>query len=270
MGRSGRSSGVAEDRLSYAMGRLSRGTYMPTQSQRALGFAGDGGPEIAYESGWGCSCGAIRDDGTTASRYHAAGCEHAMSGDEQAEYRTAGVLGDIAGQEWRDASGQVSLDQHGQAMTLSDHFEALTGQRVARSPFEGLNRRELSAPQRLAGFGEYGEPGDPGEALTPASARYLGAVKAALGLPDQAAAREQVRHQGIARMVNRPTQRYRTVGEALDYGPETMQERRERVPPAGRLRPGGDRLERRLLATGRAGRVHAVLSREADRCRVTW
>ena len=33
---------VTDDRLAYALGRISRGTYMPTQPQRALGFARPG------------------------------------------------------------------------------------------------------------------------------------------------------------------------------------------------------------------------------------
>ena len=72
----------SEDRFAVALGRLERGTYLPTTAQRALGFAADDG----YAAGAGCSCGAVSGDGTTLSRYHLAGCDDtALSTDDMAE-----------------------------------------------------------------------------------------------------------------------------------------------------------------------------------------
>ena len=80
----GGTSGITEDRLAYALGRIGSGTYGPTQAQRALGFAA-GDDYGTY--GQGCGRGATAGDGTTVNRYHTAGCEMALSSDEQAEYR---------------------------------------------------------------------------------------------------------------------------------------------------------------------------------------
>jgi hypothetical protein len=204
--RKGGTSGVSEDRLAYAMDRLSRHTYMPTQVERSMGFAGDGG---GYSGGQGCGCGATRDDGSTASRYHTAGCEHAMSGDDQAQFATAGVLSEIAAEPWADDNGTQWADQDGYAMSLSEHVEALTGQRITRDPFEGLQRRELSTPQRDFDGGVRG-------------------LAAAMGLGDRRAAREESQRRAFDHMVNRPAARYRTIGEAMERG-ESTRERRERL-----------------------------------------
>ncbi len=71
-----------------------------------------------------------------------------MSGDEQAEYRTSGIYGEIAAKPFKDANGTTWRDQNGQPMTATDHFEQATGQRVTRTPFNGLNRPELWAATR--------------------------------------------------------------------------------------------------------------------------
>ncbi len=194
-----------EDRLAVLLGRVQRGSYRPGVAERNLGFANDG-----YGSyGMGCSCGATSGDGRTVSTTHLAGCEHALSSDDQAAYVTSGVYGEIATEPFTDARGTTWRDQNGQQMTLSDHIEALTGQRVARSPFEGLGRTELAAPQRDFDGGVRG-------------------LAAAMGLGDHRAARDEARQRGFDRMVQRPATRYRTIGEAMDHG-ESTRERAERL-----------------------------------------
>ena len=209
MRRRGGTSGVSEDRLAYALDRIGRGSYMPTQAHRNMGLANDDSPGSHSQ---GCSCGATGGNGQTVSRFHTAGCEDAMSGDEQAEYRTSGIYGEIAAKPFKDANGTTWRDQNGQPMTATDHFEQATGQRVTRTPFNGLNRPELSR----------------------ADTDYDGgarALAAQLGLGDHRAAREESRRRAFDHLVQRPPQRFRTYGEQLEHG-ETTRERsaRHRVP----------------------------------------
>jgi hypothetical protein len=156
----------------------------------------------------------------------------ALSADDlAAAYKSGGVYDVVAAEPLEDAYGHAWRDQHGQPMTLSDHVEALTGQRLMHrdSLFSGLGRRELAAPQRVTRFGDYDDPADPGYELSEASQLTMAALRDAMGLPDHAAAREQARDAAFDRLVQRPAQRHRTHGEALDYGEGT----RER---AGRYR----------------------------------
>ena len=87
--------------------------------ERALGFAAnDGDGHASYEQGW--VCGATGDDGLTASRYHLAGCDQAMSADERvAVYKSSGAYAVAAQVPFEDAHGRTWQDQHGNAMTLS-------------------------------------------------------------------------------------------------------------------------------------------------------
>jgi hypothetical protein len=103
-------------------------------------------------------------------------------------------------------------------MTLSDHLEALTGQRVARTPFEGLERRELAAPDR-----DYDGVVRPG--------RRAGPRRPPGGAGGSA-------EPAFDRMVQRPAVRYRTYGEAMEHG-ESRRERAERykVPARAAMMP---------------------------------
>jgi hypothetical protein len=229
---------VTEDRLRTAIERVARGTYTPGAQERALGFATDDGDgDGSYAYGMGCACGATGDDGLTASRYHLAGCDEAMSADEQvAVYKSSGAYAVIAAEPFTDAHGRTWQDQQGQPMTAADHLEALTGVRQSHRdiPFagSGLERRELAAPQRVTRFGDY-DAGDPGEELSADSSRDLRALAAALGLPDHAAARGEKRNAAWDHLVQRPPQRYRTYGEQMDYGGETTRDRAHRHKRGG-------------------------------------
>ena len=77
-----------------------------------------------------------------------AGCEHALSSDDQAAYATAGVYGAISAEAFTDAHDRVWADQHGNPMTLAQHLEAACGVRGRRdSPFEADSGGELAVPQ---------------------------------------------------------------------------------------------------------------------------
>lgn len=235
--RGGVNRNVDQDRLAYALDRIGRGSYQPSQAERNLGLADEGG----YGYGYGCSCGATGDDGRTVSTTHLAGCESALSSDEQAQYRHA--YADIAAQPFADSHGRTWMSQFGEPMTAADHLEALTGQRLAHrgDPFAtGLERRELAAAQRVNRFGDY-EGGDPGDELSGASQAAVAALRGALGLPDYEADRQAKREVAYDRLVHRPPQRFRTLGEAMDYGAETTRERAERMkePVAADFSNGG-------------------------------
>lgn len=155
----------------------------------------------------------------------------ALSGDEQAEaYVHSRRYAAVAQAPLEDANGHAWHDSvTGQAMTAADHLEALTGQRVIRSgdsPFEGGGRREMATAQRVTRFGDY-DGDDPGQELTDASQRTLAWMRAGLGLPDQAADRQERQDRALDRLVQRPATRYRTYGEQLEQG-ESTAERAER------------------------------------------
>ena len=71
----------------------------------------------------------------------------------------------------------------------------------------------------------------------------MAALRGIMGLPDQAAAREERDRRAIDRIVQQPARRYRTLGEAMERG-ETSRKRAERyrqpVTPATATAVGRD------------------------------
>jgi hypothetical protein len=138
-------------------------------------------------------------------------------------------LKDTHGHTWQD-------DATGQDMTLSDHVEALTGQRLRHRDglFEtGDPARSTAAAHRLTRFGHYDDPDDSGQEMTACSERYLAAMRGAMGLPDQAAERQDGRDRAFDRLVQRPPQRYRTISEAMDHGESTRERAARYRQPLG-------------------------------------
>lgn len=208
-----------EDRIELARERISAGTY--TDPQAAVELANEGG---------GCSCGAVSGDGTVRSTCHYAGCEQAMTSDEQAAQAHGSAASYLLSQPFRDANGRVFVNAAtGEPMTVSDHFEAASGVRRTRSAFEAQDRAEMAQP--VTGT-RWGDPDDPdnggGLPMENDSQRYISSLRSRLGFPDAAAQRQAERDHAATRLAMQGGPRPRTIGEAMDYG-ESRQERAERM-----------------------------------------
>ena len=97
-----------------------------------------------------------------------------------------------------DASGRLWADRrHQSPMSMTDHIEAATGQRLGDvSLFEtGRPRRELASPQRQARYGDLDDPDDGGQDIT--APRGLAA---SLGLVSADPARERERARDRANL----------------------------------------------------------------------
>jgi hypothetical protein len=192
----------AQQRLDSAYDRIAAGTYAPAGPYRwgsgGLEFASPGAagaalarhrwaghqpdPTAGVNGAW--PCGSVDEFGRCAEPYHAADCGSLADTVTAQALIDDGVYARRSAQPMADANGRVWRDQDGQPMTLTDHIEAASGQRLTRgSLFEsGLGHRELAAPARQA-LRRPGRPGRPGHGRTgrqrPARGPGLGSRNAA-------------------------------------------------------------------------------------------
>lgn len=180
----------SEDRLRTALERISRGTYTPTASERALGFAagdydadGDAGP-------FDCTCGA------GISPNHYLGCGAVWDSNDTAELLRSGTYEAVAGMSAADSRGRFYADQHGAYMSMTGHIEAMTGQRLRRdSPFEdGLPRRDVTMPQREHVFGDLDDGDGVPQDFAPGTRQTAALAAAQAGIAPASASRERQRY----------------------------------------------------------------------------
>lgn len=185
----------SEDRLQDALSRVAAGTY--TYSSPAVyGFASPAQGAVTGTA----TCGPATPEGYCMNMFHEGGCGSAATPDIIEGLRADGVferkamspVTDSRGLEWRDA-------QYGSPMTMTDHIEALTGQRLGDAdPYSVRPRRELVSPARPAVYGDPDDPhaapgGIPGStaATAAALARQIGVRTAADTRADREAAVRQ-------------------------------------------------------------------------------
>lgn len=137
----------AEDRVAHLVGRAARGTYTPA-GYAAYSLAAQGGTTGM------ATCGTADDLGYCRERFHAPGCGSAATPDITEALRPQ--LADIALRPHIGADGQVTFDRRfGSPMTLTDHIEAATGQRLGDASLWESHRgqrRELAAPLRTSPY----------------------------------------------------------------------------------------------------------------------
>jgi hypothetical protein len=194
----------AEERLANSLDRIGRGTYQPRPTDLASPSASEAARQLA-QARWGVSqpgpvtgqpnCSGSDDFGMCRGRYHDASCGSLASTDIAEGLREAGAYRRLASLPFETANG-VWQDRSGGLMTLADHVEAATGERLRRdSVFEsGGARRDVAAPGLDARYGDPDEPGRPSTAFPDDTAAVAGAVRAQMGIPKRDAAAERDRY----------------------------------------------------------------------------
>jgi hypothetical protein len=200
---------TSEDRLAALLGRVSRGTYAPDSQHRAMGLASpssaasqlarhrwsQNSPD-AWNSVMGTApCGSIDALGQCAERFHAAGCGSYAGPDMAQKLIEDGIYSRQSRQPVADSNGRVWADHSGVKMTMADHIEAATGQRLGdHDPYAaGEQRRLVGAPRQLM-VGDVDDGTDPGENLHPAPG-----LAATMGLAPPPSAHDRGRAQLVAR-----------------------------------------------------------------------
>jgi hypothetical protein len=183
-------SASTEDRLATAYGRIGRGTY----GHRMTELANPAGATLAQGGVTGqATCGVADDLGYCMSPHHDAGCGSYAGPDVSEALRDVGAYAERASRPWLDSHGRIWHDQAtGSQMTLLDHVEAATGERLGdASLFEsGHGRRPLATPEREARWGDPDDPRHPGRDLH--GARSLTQQLGLDGGPDPARERARV------------------------------------------------------------------------------
>jgi hypothetical protein len=139
------------------------------------------------------TCGTADDLGYCRERFHQPGCGSAATPDITEALRPELEL--AAMRPFAGANGRAWLDQqYGSPMSLTDHIEAATGQRLAdASLWESHrgHRRELASPARPATLGDPDNPDAISQAIPAATARTAAAMAAQAGIGTPADARAQ-------------------------------------------------------------------------------
>jgi hypothetical protein len=227
----------AEDRLAGALDRIAAGAYTPG----ALEFAG-GASAAARElarARWGmgqpgnvtgrANCGPTNDLGYCQERYHSPGCGSLATTEIAEAMRDSGSYARLAALPFEDVDGMPWASTDGEAMTLRDHVEAATGERLGDGVgFEtGHGKRAVVSAAPLAVFADPDDPDTARVDRVPDDAWATAAqVLAQAGITKRSAAAERARHAGR-------TARVALSGRGTRPDPDfDMSTRRERVREA--------------------------------------
>jgi hypothetical protein len=192
----------AEDRLANSLDRIGRGTYQPRRTDLASPSASEAARQLA-QARWGVSqpgpvtgqpnCSGSDEFGYCRGPFHDASCGSLADTQTAEALRETGAYRRLASQPFATQNG-VWQDRSGGLMTLADHVEAQTGQRLRNPLFEtGAARRGLAAPGSDPRYGDPDEPGRPGTPFPDDTADRAGAVRAAMGYTKRDAAAERAR-----------------------------------------------------------------------------
>ena len=145
------------------------------------------------------------------------------------------MVADHAAEIATDSRGLAYASQFGTPMTLAEHLEAATGQRLLReSLFEdGRPRREVTAPQREPVFSDDDDPDAALYGFAPQTRQVAALAAAQMGIMPPSAARERERYADRRDAVISQMALHGTRPPHPDYFGESTRER------AARLRTGG-------------------------------
>jgi hypothetical protein len=161
------------------------------------------------------------------TRYHTLGCPEAeITPDIMGDMARDGTIGHYAARPAADANGHTWRNQYGLPADMTQLLQAHAGERLLNlgGPFEnGHGRMERLVPQRVTRFGEYDDPGDPGQEMAVHSQDMVRALAAQMGLASPTA--DDARERGRQRLeqAGRPRAAYRSWGDAMDRDPEVRQ-----------------------------------------------
>ncbi len=197
----------AEDRMAYLVGRAGRRTLTP-QGQFAYGLANTPDPMAATTDG--VPCGFIDATGRCGERYHAAYC-NALATPFIAE-NLKPQMERIAHRPHLDENGRTWQDpEYGSHMSLLDHLESMTGQRLGDvGLFEtGRSKRQVVQAKRSQVFGDPDDPDAMPLEVSASTARTAERLARQSGIQTSAGVREQQtawkqQHQRLQARIGKP------------------------------------------------------------------